>query len=207
MSADSSAYPERQRRSSREEVRRRVLDAARREFAARGFDGVSLDQIAAAAGFSKGAVYSNFSDKSDLFLALMDESVSARLSAARSAGAAGPGQHDKELARRVGDRLIEQFAAADDDWQLLLLEFWMRALRDPSMRAPFVEYRRRFRQAIAEEFERLFPGGDPELASIDIATTILALIHGLAMERMLDPDAGSDALLGISLNRLVPRPG
>lgn len=195
----TSRYAPRQRRASREDVRRRVLDSARREFAAHGFDGVSLDQIATAAGFSKGAVYSNFATKSELFMALMDESVSARLEAARDVQLGGPGDR---VARRLGDRLIAEFAG-DSDWQLLLIEFWLRAMRDPSAREPFVTYRRHMREAIAEEIERKFPGGDSELTSMEIATTILALSNGLAIERLLDPGAGDERLLGVALDRVL----
>jgi len=185
-------------------VRRRVLDAARREFADRGFDGVSLELIAAAAGFSKGAVYSNFATKADLFLALMDESVSARIEAALEVVATSGPAPGPSTARRLGDRLIAQFSA-DTDWQLLLVEFWMRAVRDPTAREPFVRYRRRLRQVIADEIDKVFPDGDPELSSHDIATTILALSNGIAIERILDPEAAGDSLFGVVLGRLFGR--
>ena len=199
MAVDFEQFPERQRRAPRVDVRRRVLDSARREFAARGFDGVSLDQIAAAAGFSKGAVYSNFATKNDLFLALMEESTSARLNAARKVE---PSASDGHFARRIGDRLIAEFAS-DSDWQLLLIEFWMRAMRDESVRERLIEYRRRFRQAIAAEYKTVVPGGDPALSPMEIATTILALSNGIAIERLFDPNAGSDNLLGIALDRVI----
>ena len=57
----------------RELTRRHLLDAAAGEFARQGFHGASLDAVAAAAGFTKGAVYSNFSSKADLFLAVIDD--------------------------------------------------------------------------------------------------------------------------------------
>src|SRR5271165_3909467 len=59
--------PERRRQQTREHL----LQAAAQVFAERGFHGTSLDEVAAAAGFSKGAVYSNFRNKEDLFLALL----------------------------------------------------------------------------------------------------------------------------------------
>jgi len=60
--------PERRRQQTREYL----LQAAARVFAERGFHGASLDEVAAAAGFTKGAVYSNFKNKEDLFLALLE---------------------------------------------------------------------------------------------------------------------------------------
>ena len=196
------AAPRRTRRSPRGDVRRRLLDSARVEFAAGGYDGVSLDQIADAAGFSKGAVYSNFASKNELFLALMDESIGARLDAARAA-AKDAGDADKRAAARtVGNAIANEFAT-DDDWHVLFVEFWMRAVRDPSIREPFAQHRRHFRQMIADLLEEMPSGDEPELTADDIATTILALSNGLAIERILDKESGSPALFGILLERLL----
>ncbi len=56
----------------RAQTRQYLLQAAAQVFAERGFHGASLDEVAAAAGFTKGAVYSNFKNKEDLFLALLE---------------------------------------------------------------------------------------------------------------------------------------
>ena len=61
------------RDESRAETRQRLLDAARETFAQKGFHGASVEEIAERAGFSRGAFYSNFEDKDELFLALLDE--------------------------------------------------------------------------------------------------------------------------------------
>ena len=87
----------RTRRPTRSEVRRRLLDAALEVFAEHGFDTANLDQVAAAAGLTKGAIYSNFAGKDDLFYAMMSEQVLALVGsirsgpAVRSGGADGPG--------------------------------------------------------------------------------------------------------------------
>ena len=60
-------------REPRARTRQRILDAAANEFAKRGIDATSLDAIAAAAGLTKGAIYSNFSGKDDLVWAVADE--------------------------------------------------------------------------------------------------------------------------------------
>src|SRR5664279_3586021 len=74
----------RARRPKREVVRRRLLDAALEVFAEHGFDTANLDQVAAAAGLTKGAIYSNFTSKDDLFYAMMAEQVLARVESIRS---------------------------------------------------------------------------------------------------------------------------
>src|SRR5580693_8478922 len=65
-------------RPTRAEVRDRILDAALEVFAAEGFAGATIDAIGQAAGFTKGAVYSNFESKDELFLALLDREFERR---------------------------------------------------------------------------------------------------------------------------------
>ncbi|HEY7948981.1 MAG TPA: helix-turn-helix domain-containing protein, partial [Acidimicrobiales bacterium] len=71
--------PERRRQQTRDHL----LAAAAQVFAERGFHGTSLDEVAAVAGFSKGAVYSNFKNKEDLFLALFKANYDREMDALR----------------------------------------------------------------------------------------------------------------------------
>lgn len=74
--SETSAHSARATRAQRQqETRQSLVDAARVVFARSGYHGAGLDEIAAVAGFSKGAVYSNFSNKADLFLAVMDSNL------------------------------------------------------------------------------------------------------------------------------------
>src|SRR4051812_35493315 len=66
-------------RPRRDQVRTRVLDAAAAVVADRGLATATIDQVAAAAGFTKGAVYSNFASKDELFLALLEAQVASRV--------------------------------------------------------------------------------------------------------------------------------
>src|SRR5471032_739723 len=68
--------PERRRAMTRQHL----LDAAAIVFARDGFHGATLDDVAATAGFTKGAVYSNFKSKDDLFLALLDDRIDRQFS-------------------------------------------------------------------------------------------------------------------------------
>ena len=63
------------REESRAQTRDRLLEAAREVFARNGFHGASVEEIASAAGFSTGALYSNFEGKEDLFLVLMEREI------------------------------------------------------------------------------------------------------------------------------------
>ncbi|NLH71165.1 MAG: TetR/AcrR family transcriptional regulator, partial [Brooklawnia sp.] len=57
----------------REATRRRLIDSAVHEFAANGIDATSVEQISEAAGFTRGAFYSNFADKDELILAIVED--------------------------------------------------------------------------------------------------------------------------------------
>lgn len=189
-------------RPRREQVRARVLDAARGVFAERGFAGASTDQVAAAAGFTKGAVYSNFGSKDELFLALMAAEAGARVAAVERA-LVGTTDLPGALAA-VGDEL----AARDPAWQLLYLEFWQRAVRDPGVRTAFVASRRELRARVAEVVER-FLAAHPGHTGWDagrLTVVLLALTHGLALEALPDPDAVPDDLLPRVLADLLDSP-
>ena len=88
------------RSESRELTRRRLLDAARAAFAARGFEGASLQEIQEIAGVSVGSFYHQFKDKADLFLAVLGELTLAVHRTLRELHAAPAGESLGALARR-----------------------------------------------------------------------------------------------------------
>src|SRR5277367_3243470 len=118
------------REQSRANTRERLLRAARSVFARSGFHGASVEEVASEAGFSTGALYSNFSGKEDLFLVLMEreideyareiaDAVSARASIAeRATGGA-----------RQWMTMIER----DPEVLLLFMEVWAYGVRDARM--------------------------------------------------------------------------
>jgi AcrR family transcriptional regulator len=191
-------------RPRRDEVRARVLAAARTVFAERGFAGASTDQVAAAAGFTKGAVYSNFGSKDDLFLALMDAEVTARVVAVEHA-LAGTTDLAGALAA-VGGELSRR----DPGWQLLYLEFWQRAVRDVDARAAFVASRRDLRSRVAGVVEQ-FLADHPVRTGWDaegLTLVLIALTNGLALEALPDPDAvPADVLPRVLADLLDGDPG
>ncbi|MFC7575478.1 TetR/AcrR family transcriptional regulator [Klenkia terrae] len=191
-------------RPRRDEVRARVLAAARTVFAERGFAGASTDQVAAAAGFTKGAVYSNFGSKDDLFLALMDAEVTARVVAVEHA-LAGTADLAGALAA-VGGELSRR----DPGWQLLYLEFWQRAVRDVDARAAFVASRRDLRSRVAGVVEQ-FLADHPVRTGWDaegLTLVLIALTNGLALEALPDPDAvPADVLPRVLADLLDGDPG
>jgi AcrR family transcriptional regulator len=186
-------------RPRKDEVRERVLQAAGQVFAERGFASASLDQVAAAAGFTKGAVYSNFGSKDELFLALMEAEGVRRIDAVEAA-LRTTGDLPRALAA-VGAELSRR----DTPWQLLFLEFWQRAVRDAEVRQAFVASRRTLRARVTEVVER-FLSERPVRSGWDAASltvVLLALSNGLALEALPDPDAVPGDLLTRVLTELV----
>jgi AcrR family transcriptional regulator len=186
-------------RPRRNEVRSRVLQAAGRVFAERGFAAASLDQVAAAAGFTKGAVYSNFGSKDELFLALMTDEVARRVDVVETALRETTDLADALAA--VGAELSRREAT----WQLLYLEFWQRAVRDPDVRRAFVASRRDLRTRIADVVAR-FLAEHPVRTHWDaesLTVVLIALSNGLALEALPDPDAVPGNLLTRVLSDLV----
>lgn len=153
--------------------------------AERGLAAATLDQVAAAAGFTKGAVYSNFTSKDELFLALLHDQVTARVEGVQRALGDAPDLPSALAA--VGRDL----ARPDPVGQLLFVEFWQRAVRDPEVRGPFVAFRRELRTRIAAVVDEVLhtrsaaPGWDAD----SLALVVMALANGLALEALPDPDA------------------
>jgi AcrR family transcriptional regulator len=208
--SDGSAIqptPPRVPRPRKDEVRSRVLQAAGAVFAERGFAAASLDQVAAAAGFTKGAVYSNFGSKDELFLALMKEEAARRVQVVETTL-----RTTSDLAGALA-AVGAELSRRDSTWQLLFLEFWQRALRDPQVRRAFVASRRTLRARVTEVVER-FLTERPVRTGWDapsLTVVLLALANGLAVEALPDPGAVPDDLLTRVLADLVdpepPPPG
>src|SRR5687767_12383789 len=107
-------------------TRERLLDAAAEVFAERGFAGASIDEIAVRAGHTKGAVYSNFEGKDDLFLALIDSRLAVK-AAELDDGFDGVTDVAGLLGRLRADDVMP--AHGDRTRYLLLSEFRLYALR------------------------------------------------------------------------------
>lgn len=189
-------------RPKREAVRRRLLDAALEVFASHGFERATLDQVAEAAGLTKGAIYSNFASKDDLFYAMMNEQALRRAEAVRALLTdRGAGQDGQQAARRIGRLLTEAFTQ-NREWHLVFLDFWGRAVRDDDVRARFLAHRRTLRAAIIERIANARVPNTTALTDEELVTVALALSNGLAIEDYIDPGLVGDDLFGRVLEQL-----
>lgn len=173
-------------RPTRDEVRDRILDAALTVFAAEGFAGATIDAIGQAAGFTKGAVYSNFESKDELFLALLDrqfESRGALIATALDSGQGDTAAIASALSRATLDSIHDQ-----NEYQIVLIEYWLRAVRDPQLRERLVARRRTAADQalrIVEQAGTSLPG--KQLSAL--AQLVVTVISGIATEEVLQPGA------------------
>jgi AcrR family transcriptional regulator len=169
------------------DTRTKLLDAAAKVFSERGFAASSVDDVAAAAGMSKGAVYWNFESKDDLIEALIEDRVIAPLRAlidfTRSAPADQP----------TAGRADEVITAVLDQPQLLLLfhEYWIAGVRNPETREHNIALLRDLRDALGDALDaRREHLGMPvlEIPARDVATAYTALAQGMWLIGIADPD-------------------
>ncbi|OBG59162.1 MULTISPECIES: TetR/AcrR family transcriptional regulator [unclassified Mycobacterium] len=187
-------------RPTRGEVRDRILDAASKVFAAEGFAGATIDAIGQAAGFTKGAVYSNFESKDELFLALLDREFELR--GEQIAIALDRSDGDTAAAAREVSRSVLDSVRDHSDYYVLLVEYWLRAQRDPQLRERLIERRR----AAADQALHIVEStdtvpGDRRLT--DIAQLVVTLNLGVAMEEVLRPGTINPDLLAQVITALL----
>jgi AcrR family transcriptional regulator len=177
-----------------EDTRRRLLEAARRVFVQRGFHATTLEQIAEAAGFTKGAVYSQFESKADLFFALLEQRVAHRLDEIRSAGAAATSP--EQLGHIMGRQWVRG-ARADMGWQVLALEFRVYVARHPELRQRYISIHARLRDAIGEALAAGFRGAglEPPMSPADMARAALAIGQGGLLGHLAEGDCFPEDLM------------
>lgn len=179
------------RRTTRAEqkalTRERLLEAAARVFARRGFAGVSVEEIADEAGFSKGAVYSNFATKDELFLTLFDERTSQKLALVDDVF---QGAEDLGSRARGGAARLSNVIERNRDWCLLFMEFWTYAVRTPDLRRKFADHYEALRERVAMvvEVQAAELGVELAIPALDVAAGLIALGEGLVLQKLTDPD-------------------
>jgi len=171
------------------QTRRHLLDAGAAVVAERGYHAASIEEIAARAGYTRGAFYSNFASKEELFAELLQERVYARYRRMAENQLEG-GEHPS--AREVGERLARVQAHPDGRWMFVLwLELLAQAGRAERFRALAVEFWRTNRAVIARVVEERFAarGQAPPVAPDRMASLLIALDVGLAIQHHVDPEA------------------
>lgn len=189
------------RDQARKQTRERLLDAAADVFKRLGYNGASLEAVAEAAGYTKGAVYSNFDTKADLFMALLDRYVEAEV-------AAQVEQFSGKTLDQVIDELdviIERQITGDPLWAVLRMEFWLVASRDPEVRRRLVAKAEPYRQLAGEMIDDMLAreGRTAPFTGRELGILLNALATGLAIQTQHEPDAVDRKLLARAARRLA----
>jgi len=190
--ADPSARRRLTREETRQQTRQRLLDAAASVFNRLGYNGASLDAVAEAAGYTRGAVYSNFATKADLFMALLERYVereSEKQVAQLETGSIGDfiDGLDKTLESQQGDR----------EWTLLQIEFFLAAARDPVIRAKYLTAAAGLEEDSGQTLDGKLAEADlqPSFTGKELGILLNALGTGLALNFYLEPEALDPQLL------------
>ena len=187
------AKPTRDEKKAR--TRRRLLDAAAEVFAHRGFAATSLDEVAEVAGFSKGAVYSNFAGKEDLFLSVLDEHVTRQMLDIR--GEIDVTRTAGEQVMEAGQRFMDLFQR-ERAWYLLSFEFLVYAARNPEFQVEFAARQRAQREAVVAMLEENTAAMEipMSLPPERMAVALEALANGIAFAKLADEQGVPDDLVG-----------
>ncbi|WP_333763915.1 TetR/AcrR family transcriptional regulator [Streptomyces sp. IBSBF 2390] len=168
-------------------TRARLLDAAFEVFAVKGFGRVSIEEICEAAGYSRGAFYSNFATLDELFFALYRER--ADLIASQVAEALAQDGPDLDVPASV-DRVTEVLLL-DVDWMLVKTDFLVHAARDAEVARALLDHRTRLREAIADRLRRArgHTALPAVLGGVDgAAHAVVAAYDGVTTQLLLDKD-------------------
>lgn len=165
-------------------TRRRLLDAAFELWASKGFWSIRIEEIAEAAGFTRGAFYSNFSSVDEVFFALFDrqnELMTGRITELFS----GPDGEEPTLIE-----LIQRTAASlplDRRWLMIRYEYLLHAARNPALASRLGAERTELRDALEQHLAR----HADRLGLTDVPATaraVMAAYDGVSVGYLLDND-------------------
>ncbi len=186
-------------------TRAELITTAATVFARRGYKGASVEEIAEEAGYSHGAVYSNFAGKAELFLAVLEEYMAERVGELAETQVGLPDDAPIELrARALADQWMDRLDR-DPDSVLLHMEFIAHAGRDPELAARFGTRSAAMREAVSGYIAAYSDeaGAELPIAADDLALALRALGIGLAIESLVSPEAVRHGLYGDVVELLV----
>jgi AcrR family transcriptional regulator len=171
----------------RELTRTTLIDAAADVFTKRGFHAASLEEIAEAAGFTRGAIYKNFQNKEELFYAVIERRIEAQLSRFREVLS-----EDRAAAMdpaRLAAIWQEQLGF-DNEWLTLDLEFRLYAMRNDDARKRWVAHERELRSLVARfiEEQQKSLGTSTTIDADTMAGIVIPASQGFWQWTALDPD-------------------
>ncbi|OMC32175.1 TetR family transcriptional regulator [Mycolicibacterium fortuitum] len=190
-----------------EHTRNVLLDAAEEVFARKGFDGAALEDIAEVGGYTRGAIYSHFGSKAELFLAVIERQRQQFLDGFADVIATFHLLDDLD-ADELGDRWRDLVAAEGPDRAVLGSEYTLFLLRNPEARERVAAQREETVRALADYISKGAArlGGHVSIPAVDLARVILAANDGVTLNSLLDGQAVYRPFLRMVLaNIVVPK--
>jgi AcrR family transcriptional regulator len=169
----------------RAETRARLLDAAYRVFADKGFGRTRIEDICTAAGYTRGAFYSQFDSLDELFFSLYDERALLITNQVGDALADvdGPDTIEAALDRVAATLLL------DRDWLLIKTDFLMHAARNPIVAQRLLHHRGQLRAAIEQRLAATAAAPPSRLGTVaEAARAVVAAYDGVSVQLLLDND-------------------
>lgn len=186
------------RNERKAQTRAQLIGAAARVFARKGYHAATVDDIAEEAGFTKGAFYSNFESKEDVFVELVaDRSRNWTIAVARAYE--GEGSFAERLEQ--GGKVLTRMMNEEGDWMRLFMEMFSQCIRDPRLRKRLAGAYEESRLLIARAVQKEY-GPDLPIPRDQLATMILAVTDGFVMQRLADPTRLPAHVLADGLNAL-----
>jgi AcrR family transcriptional regulator len=178
------------RREKQQRTRTSLLRAATRIVCKEGIDGASIDQVAQAAGYTKGAFYANFKSKEELFLVMLDERFARELERLDQALAGIENPADE--ARAAAADFIH--FAGDEDWPRLYFEFVAYAARNDEFRQELATRQQAMRERLVKVYERWLRayGIEPTLPLSEVAAMTYFMADGFLVDRLIEPSLSED---------------
>jgi AcrR family transcriptional regulator len=178
------------RREKQQQTRNSLLRAACELFCHNGLEGASVDQVAQAAGYTKGAFYANFRSKEELFLVMLDERFASELERIDEALSGTEEPHTE--AQRAAAEFIH--FAGDEHWPRLYFQFVAHAARDDDFRQELATRQQAMREKLVETLTRWKAKHDTKssLPLQDITAMIYCMADGFLVDRMIEPSLRED---------------
>jgi AcrR family transcriptional regulator len=183
------------RAQQQQRTRQLLISAAEQLFAERGIHQTSLDDVAAEAGLTKGAIYANFDGKSGLVAAILaGHNADAHVPAAGSVS---------DVLRRLSESYGSNILLPEHRrFAMAFLEFWLYGMRNPASGDTVAQWLRSARETnlkqIAEQAD-----GDPVMPPEQLAALMLALEIGVGLQHLIDPETVTADLYGVGLAAIV----
>ncbi len=171
---------------ARVNTRARLIQAAYEVFAEAGFQSATIEQVCERAGFTRGAFYSNFETKDDLFMALFETHAERLLEEIRAVVATAP--EDDAITHMAS--FFSDYGEDNRAWFMLSMEFTLHAIRNPVAAELLAEQDRKLREAMTPLIEKAIErsGRKPLLPADTLARGLVALTEGASAQSYVEPD-------------------